>query len=175
MIWLHRTMDPLSSQSNGRARPVRTAGRLFLTCADDDRTGKKKQHSLTLNRRKKTRCPGQKPRCSLCVHLTQRCIYAEEKRRPNRLARGRGRQTRASFTLEQGQYEVRTLSVSHITVDSFMIAVKPIKRGRDQAVRLGTGFKVSIPTPKSFKGPLPSHLMAALTFSDQSQRNCRLE
>jgi len=33
-------------------------------------------------RRKKAKCTGEQPICSLCARLRQQCIYAEERRRP---------------------------------------------------------------------------------------------
>ncbi|KAJ5549821.1 hypothetical protein N7535_002237 [Penicillium sp. DV-2018c] len=33
-------------------------------------------------RRKKAKCPGEQPVCSLCARLRQQCLYAEERRRP---------------------------------------------------------------------------------------------
>ncbi|KAJ5477300.1 hypothetical protein N7539_007444 [Penicillium diatomitis] len=36
-------------------------------------------------RRKKAKCPGEHPVCSLCARLRQICVYAEERRRPQTL------------------------------------------------------------------------------------------
>ncbi|KAJ5513050.1 hypothetical protein N7463_002602 [Penicillium fimorum] len=33
-------------------------------------------------RRKKAKCPGEQPVCSLCARLRQQCLYADERRRP---------------------------------------------------------------------------------------------
>ncbi|KAJ5772884.1 hypothetical protein N7457_007780 [Penicillium paradoxum] len=33
-------------------------------------------------RRKKAKCPGEQPICSLCARLRQQCLYADERRRP---------------------------------------------------------------------------------------------
>ncbi|KAJ5105228.1 hypothetical protein NUU61_002575 [Penicillium alfredii] len=33
-------------------------------------------------RRKKAKCPGEQPICTLCARLHQKCLYAEERRRP---------------------------------------------------------------------------------------------
>jgi hypothetical protein len=36
--------------------------------------------SLTQNRRKKSKCSGEKPECSFCVRLKQKCVYARHHR-----------------------------------------------------------------------------------------------
>jgi Fungal Zn(2)-Cys(6) binuclear cluster domain. len=36
------------------------------------------------SRRKKAKCPGEQPVCSLCARLRQQCVYADERRRPQR-------------------------------------------------------------------------------------------
>lgn len=79
-------------------------------------TGDKERHSLTLDRRKKSRCSGEKPRCSLCGRLRQRCIYADRGPPSDKGVRGRGRgrdrdrNSRPTCALVQGQSEVSALS-----------------------------------------------------------------
>ncbi|KAJ5899780.1 hypothetical protein N7495_004524 [Penicillium taxi] len=47
-----------------------------------DRPTKRVRQACEPCRRKKAKCPGEQPDCSLCVRLHQECYYAEERRRP---------------------------------------------------------------------------------------------
>ncbi|KAJ5693189.1 hypothetical protein N7462_002612 [Penicillium macrosclerotiorum] len=47
-----------------------------------ERPAKRVRQACEPCRRKKAKCPGEQPVCSLCARLRQQCFYAEERRRP---------------------------------------------------------------------------------------------
>ncbi|CAG8111742.1 unnamed protein product [Penicillium salamii] len=47
-----------------------------------ERPAKRVRQACEPCRRKKAKCPGEQPVCSLCARLRQQCLYAEERRRP---------------------------------------------------------------------------------------------
>lgn len=50
---------------------------------EDNPRGRRRSYHACLNcRRKKTRCPGEKPACSSCVRLKQSCAYPQALRAP---------------------------------------------------------------------------------------------
>ncbi|OOQ86125.1 C6 transcription factor [Penicillium brasilianum] len=53
-----------------------------IDAAYSERPAKRVRQACEPCRRKKAKCPGEQPVCSLCARLRQECIYAEERRRP---------------------------------------------------------------------------------------------
>ncbi|CAI7620075.1 unnamed protein product [Penicillium glandicola] len=47
-----------------------------------ERPSKRVRQACEPCRRKKAKCPGEQPVCSLCARLRQQCLYADERRRP---------------------------------------------------------------------------------------------
>ncbi|KAJ5292959.1 uncharacterized protein N7443_008912 [Penicillium atrosanguineum] len=47
-----------------------------MASAEDERPAKRTRQACETCRRKKTRCPGEKPICSFCERLGQKCVYA---------------------------------------------------------------------------------------------------
>ncbi|KAJ6171437.1 hypothetical protein N7470_000504 [Penicillium chermesinum] len=52
-----------------------------MESADSDRPVKRVRQACEPCRRKKAKCPGEQPICSLCARLHQNCYYSEERRR----------------------------------------------------------------------------------------------
>ncbi|KAJ5322823.1 hypothetical protein N7452_011112 [Penicillium brevicompactum] len=72
---------------------------------DDDlaeRPAKRVRQACEPCRRKKAKCPGEQPVCSLCARLRQQCLYAEERRRPlpEEISRPTDSESRRSLALE---------------------------------------------------------------------------
>ncbi|PSN60162.1 hypothetical protein BS50DRAFT_579334 [Corynespora cassiicola Philippines] len=65
-------------------------------------------------RRKKSKCPGERPECSFCVRLRQRCIYAVSERSSER---SNSQDVRPEATTARSQNSVpeRQTSPSHVT------------------------------------------------------------
>ncbi|CAI7607356.1 unnamed protein product [Penicillium bialowiezense] len=67
-----------------------------------ERPAKRVRQACEPCRRKKAKCPGEQPVCSLCARLRQQCLYAEERRRPlpEEISRPTDYESRRSQALE---------------------------------------------------------------------------
>ncbi|KAJ5090307.1 C6 transcription factor [Penicillium argentinense] len=67
-----------------------------------ERPAKRVRQACEPCRRKKAKCPGEQPVCSLCARLRQQCVYAEERRRPalEEASKHNGAAAPVSHTLE---------------------------------------------------------------------------
>jgi hypothetical protein len=80
-------LTPLIMEDTGPTYPERPAKRVRQACelCRSDH-GSCPLATLYLanqySRRKKAKCPGEQPVCSLCARLRQQCVYADERRRP---------------------------------------------------------------------------------------------
>ncbi|KAJ5776411.1 uncharacterized protein N7511_001422 [Penicillium nucicola] len=52
-----------------------------MTPAEDERPSKRARQACAPCRRKKSRCPGEKPVCSYCERLGQKCTYSGDEAR----------------------------------------------------------------------------------------------
>ncbi|KAJ5832943.1 hypothetical protein N7474_001254 [Penicillium riverlandense] len=74
-----------------------------MNSANTERPAKRVRQACEPCRRKKAKCPGEQPVCSLCARLRQPCLYADERRRstaPEEISRSNAPDARGSYALD---------------------------------------------------------------------------
>ncbi|KAL6916893.1 hypothetical protein FSST1_008388 [Fusarium sambucinum] len=120
--------------------------------SDGTESRRKRIRQACLNcRRKKVRCTGEKPTCSFCVRLSQRCLYAEDRRSLKRpsivLPTGDKEVTGAGMHTITERFAILENQISTLqsTIEKLLPLVEtqnlaPTRRTLDQVSTPGTGI-----------------------------------